>query len=261
MISRTSRAFDEFAPTYASAFETNALARWARNRARHFYRQHLPLRGTVADLGCGPGLDAIHLARGGTRVVGIDFSPRMIEMAMTCADEAGVSSLARFAVADIRDPAALSLIVPDEVDAVLLGFGVLNDCSTPEDVFRSIDGISRPRSTVILSWLNRSALWDAAWHACVGRRPPRWGQQPRVAKMCASEVPVYYWTTREIVSTVRRRGWAVECAEGVGVVAPPPYAEGRLPRHLESALCALDARLGPTRASAVADMVWICART
>jgi len=41
----------------------------------------------------------------------------MIEMAMTCADEAGVSSLARFAVADIRTCSA-EPDRADEVDAV-----------------------------------------------------------------------------------------------------------------------------------------------
>jgi SAM-dependent methyltransferase len=38
-------------------------------------------RGPVADLGCGPGLVTAHLAGLGLSVVGIDLSPRMIELA------------------------------------------------------------------------------------------------------------------------------------------------------------------------------------
>lgn len=37
--------------------------------------------GLVADLGCGPGQVALHLHRQGRRVIGIDLSPRMIEVA------------------------------------------------------------------------------------------------------------------------------------------------------------------------------------
>src|SRR5918999_4909455 len=39
--------------------------------------------GPVADLGCGPGAHALALARRGYDVVGVDGSPRMVEVART----------------------------------------------------------------------------------------------------------------------------------------------------------------------------------
>src|SRR5580693_3273328 len=39
--------------------------------------------GPIADLGCGPGAYALALARRGYEVVGIDGSPRMVEVART----------------------------------------------------------------------------------------------------------------------------------------------------------------------------------
>src|SRR5262245_10898560 len=40
------------------------------------------LEGPVGDVGCGPGHVAAYLARRGLHVVGIDLSPRMIELAL-----------------------------------------------------------------------------------------------------------------------------------------------------------------------------------
>jgi SAM-dependent methyltransferase len=45
--------------------------------------------GPVADLGCGPGADALALARRGYDVVGVDGSPRMVEVARTRAAARG----------------------------------------------------------------------------------------------------------------------------------------------------------------------------
>ncbi len=43
------------------------------------YRELFPLTGTVADIGCGIGLDSIALAMNGHKVTAFDISPKMIE--------------------------------------------------------------------------------------------------------------------------------------------------------------------------------------
>lgn len=55
--------------------------------------------GPVADLGCGPGAHALALARRGYEVVGVDSSPRMVEVARARADRDGVD--ATFEVHDL----------------------------------------------------------------------------------------------------------------------------------------------------------------
>ena len=58
--------------------------------------------GPVADLGCGPGAHALELARRGYDVVGVDGSPRMVEVARTRAARDEVD--ATFDVHDVNAP-------------------------------------------------------------------------------------------------------------------------------------------------------------
>lgn len=58
--------------------------------------------GPVADLGCGPGAHALALARRGYDVVGLDGSPRMVEVARTRAGRDKVD--ATFDVHDVSAP-------------------------------------------------------------------------------------------------------------------------------------------------------------
>ena len=60
------------------------------------------LPGPVADLGCGPGAHALALARRGYDVVGVDGSPRMVEVARARAERDGVD--ATFDVHDVSGP-------------------------------------------------------------------------------------------------------------------------------------------------------------
>lgn len=54
---------------------------------------------TALDLGCGTGTNAIYLAQQGLHVVGIDFTPKAIEIARERANQVGVD--VEFAVGDV----------------------------------------------------------------------------------------------------------------------------------------------------------------
>ncbi|NDK31522.1 SAM-dependent methyltransferase [Nesterenkonia haasae] len=56
--------------------------------------------GTVLDAGCGAGAEAIHLARRGWDVTGVDISSRALGHAARSADQAGVAERTRWVEAD-----------------------------------------------------------------------------------------------------------------------------------------------------------------
>jgi 2-polyprenyl-3-methyl-5-hydroxy-6-metoxy-1,4-benzoquinol methylase len=66
---------------YHSAQETNDLVILDRmNIAIEFIRSKLAPASRILDVGCGPGVVALHLARRGYRVNGIDISRKMIKL-------------------------------------------------------------------------------------------------------------------------------------------------------------------------------------
>jgi SAM-dependent methyltransferase len=87
---------------------------------------------TAADLGCGTGLFARHLARRwGARVYGVDRSAAMLEVAHAAGG--GV----RYLRQDIR-----RLRLPEPVDLITMNFDTINHLLAPDDVPRTLGAIA-----------------------------------------------------------------------------------------------------------------------
>lgn len=71
-------------------------------------------------LQCHFGLDTLSWAREGANVVGVDFSPKSVELARDIAEEAGLEDRAKFLEADV-----LELDLDREFDVVFTSYGVL----------------------------------------------------------------------------------------------------------------------------------------
>lgn len=65
--------------------------------------------GAVLDLGCGTGTNVIFMAKQGRLAIGLDFVPEAISKARLKAQQAGVSGLTRFQVADVTQIDLLDL--------------------------------------------------------------------------------------------------------------------------------------------------------
>ncbi|MHC4774002.1 MAG: class I SAM-dependent methyltransferase, partial [Planctomycetota bacterium] len=77
---------------------------------------HGPLAGTpVLDLGTGPGLVALALARRGARVTGVDIAPEQIDAARRSAAEQGLGAQTEFLVA----PAEQTGLAAESFDMVI----------------------------------------------------------------------------------------------------------------------------------------------
>jgi SAM-dependent methyltransferase len=112
---RASQFFDAYARDFSAIYGTrntlpNRLVnRWFRKSMRLRYEMTLaacePIRGkAVLDVGCGPGHYAVALAaRGARRVLGIDFAPAMVELAVEQARSAGVEKRCEFVVGDFLE--------------------------------------------------------------------------------------------------------------------------------------------------------------
>jgi SAM-dependent methyltransferase len=91
-------------------------------------------RGPVVELACGTGRIAVPVARAGIRVIGVDGSAAMLEVARERAAAAGVDELLDLRLGDLRHPP-----VAERVPLVLVPFRSLLHMTTEHDRERALE--------------------------------------------------------------------------------------------------------------------------
>jgi 2-polyprenyl-3-methyl-5-hydroxy-6-metoxy-1,4-benzoquinol methylase len=168
----SSHSTDKFFDSYAEAFSDlysnrhrfpqNLINRYLRRSMRVRFERTMagcqPINGlSVLDIGCGPGHYAIALARqGAARVVGIDFAPRMIELARKRAVAAGVAGACEFLLTDLME------YTPDRQFDFTIAMGFMDYVADPVTIVqrifkltKSTSFLSFPASGGILAWQRR----------------------------------------------------------------------------------------------------------
>lgn len=136
--------WDKEAESFDQAVDHGLLQETARRAWEELLLPLVETRGSrVADLGCGTGTLSALFARHGHDVTGVDFSPRMIELAREKARSAGIS--AAFVCADASSPP----LAGNHFD-VVLSRHVLWAMPEPAEVLRRWVDLLRPGGLLIL---------------------------------------------------------------------------------------------------------------
>jgi hypothetical protein len=117
-LARTDAAVDGVVPAAAltKVYWANFYAHHTYNQGSSFFEfiNSLPSTpGTVVDIGCGDGRDALAFGGAGRRVLGLDQSPVGIDHATARAVDAGMDDTVRFRECDVADTAALGAALED----------------------------------------------------------------------------------------------------------------------------------------------------
>jgi len=127
---KTESFFDKYASDFnaiygkRNGFIQRFINKWFRQSMFIRFQKTMeackPLEGkTILDVGCGPGMYAISLAKGSPSLVyGIDFAPSMIDIARKEAIKAGVEHICKFEVVDF-------FALPEDIKynyLILMGF-------------------------------------------------------------------------------------------------------------------------------------------
>lgn len=164
--------------------------RLTRQNLRHrfeFAMQAVPdWRGLrVLDVGCGSGRYCVELARrGAAEVVGLDISPRMLEIAADLARQQGLASQCRFVLGDIAE------FEDAEGFDVIIANGFFDYARQPQDVFLHLRALARNRLV---------ASFPARW---AFRVPFRW------AWLALHQCPVWFYTASDITRYCDHANWA-----------------------------------------------------
>jgi SAM-dependent methyltransferase len=218
----------------------------AREAARAALVTRVEPGAHVLELGCGPGIDCVWLARQRFRVTAVDASPAMVAAASAAVAAAGVGPLV-----DVREAAIerIDRLGLPPVDAVYSSLGPLNCVADLDEVLARIGSCLRPGGVVVTTVMGRCVPWEIVWFGLRGdwrRATLRLQRGPVSVAVGGVGVPVRYFQPRAVVAAARRAGLTGSGIRGIGIVAPPPSVTRSLrghPRWLR-ALIDLDARLG-----------------
>lgn len=245
----TQAAFDSVAADYDGPRGNNAAIQDMRAEMWRWLDLNFAPGSRLIDLGCGTGLDAVHLAEAGHHVLATDWSPRMVARTRERAELAGVAGRVQALAVGAHELHRLSgreLDAPDggpagdAADAPAGGFdgaysnlGPLNCVPDLRDVSRECARLLRPGGTLVFTVIGRHCPWEVLHYA----RQRRWARA--MVRYASGTVPVgmnrqTIWT-RYFTPGEFRRDFMPEFelvhVRGVCVFAPPPYLADFKQRH------------------------------
>jgi ubiquinone/menaquinone biosynthesis C-methylase UbiE len=219
----TQDAFDSVAADYDGPRGNNRLIQDMRHEMWRWLDNTFPANGRLLDLGCGTGLDAVHLARLGHHVTASDWSPLMVARTAERARQESMSERVRAVAVGAHE---LQRLEGDgEFDGAYSNLGPLNCVPDLGDVARACARLLKPRGVLVFTVVGRVCPWEMIHYA----RQRRWARV-RV-RFARNVVPVgmnkhtiwtRYYAPREFYRSFQR-GFILEHYRGLCLFAPPPY--------------------------------------
>jgi SAM-dependent methyltransferase len=241
----TRAAFDSVAADYDGARGNNALIQEMRAEVWGCFDAMFVPGGTLLDLGCGTGLDAVRMAGRGHRVLATDFSPRMLERT---AERARCEHLSeRVATLNVGAHELARIAGEGTFDGAYSNFGALNCVPELDCVASECARLLRPGAALVLSVIGRVCPWEIAHYARrrnFARIAVRFARAQVAVGLNGRRVWTRYYTPRELYRRFapyfHLRGY-----RALALLAPPPYLTQLRERHprAHARLRALDRRV------------------
>jgi SAM-dependent methyltransferase len=226
----TQLAFDSVAADYDGPRGNNALIQRMRETIWHTLERTFAPAARLLDLGCGTGLDAVHLARLGYAVVATDWSPRMVERTRARAAAARLADRVTVVHVGIHE---LDRFQAGLFDGIYSNFGPLNCAPDLAAVSRACAAQLKPGGTLVFSVIGRVCPWEFAYYTLRGRHERarvrgRRGMVP--VGMNKHTIWSFYYTPREFYRSFASE-FSLTDYQGLSVLLPPPYLVELYERH------------------------------
>ena len=218
--------FDFIAGSYDEVFTETFVGRAQRRQVWKETDRHFHAGDRILEINCGTGVDALHLAERGVRVLACDSSPRMIDAARRRVESIRTAASVELWVLPVEEISRLESESP--FDGALSNFAGLNCVEDLSAVARDLARLLKPGGKALVCLFGSCCLWEMAWFLARGdasksfRRFRRRGTLAHLGGN--SSVHVHYPTVRKVRRLLaphfRLTGW-----KGVGVTVPPSYLE------------------------------------
>jgi SAM-dependent methyltransferase len=227
----TRDAFDSVAADYDGPRGNNDLIQDMRSEMWRWLAATFVPGERLIDLGCGTGLDAVHLAGQGFKITATDWSPLMVERTAVRAAAQHVTDRVRAINVGAHELERL-----DETgayDGAYSNLGPLNCVPDLGHVSRECARVLRPGGKLVFTVIGRYCPWEVAHYL----RLRRWARAK--VRFARNVVPVgmnnhtiwtRYYAPREFYRAFESL-FTLEHYRGLCVFAPPPYLTGVRDRH------------------------------
>jgi ubiquinone/menaquinone biosynthesis C-methylase UbiE len=234
-------SFDNIADIFDEEFE-NAITRRLRQQIYDTIVRLVPAGGSIIDINCGTGIDAIALAQKGYTVCGIDLAPKMVDCARAKSLRAGVT--ARFSVSSFERFEGID----STFDLALSNFGGLNCVEQLDKVAEQTAVRIKPGGYFVCIVMPKLCLWETLvglshmdFHSAFRRLK----KNVTATGFRGKTFFVHYHSARRLADSFAR--WFDVCdVRGLNILSPPPHAARFAERHrtLSSSLETMDRVFG-----------------
>jgi SAM-dependent methyltransferase len=218
----TQQAFDSVAADYDGPRGNNALIQRMRNTIWRLLARSFAHDARLLDLGCGTGIDAVHLAKQGHAVVATDWSLLMVERTRGRVLDAGLTDRVSPRHVGIQELARLE---GERFDGIYSNFGPLNCAPDLTEVAQSCAALLNPGGKLVFSIIGRFCPWEHLYYlgrgqAARARLRFRRGVVP--VNLNGHKVWVYYYTPREFYRAFSTH-FTLTHYQALSLFLPPPY--------------------------------------
>jgi ubiquinone/menaquinone biosynthesis C-methylase UbiE len=219
-------SFDNIADIFDEEFE-NDITRRLRQQSYDTIGALTPVGGSILDINCGTGIDAIVLAQKGYTVRGIDLSPKMVDRARAKGLQAGVA--ARFSVSSFERFEGID----STFDLALSNFGGLNCVEHLDNVAEQTAARIKPGGYFVCIVMPRLCLWETLVglsHLDVHSAFRRLKKNVTATGFHGKTFFVHYHSPRRLRKSFDR-WFDVRDVRGLNILSPPPHAARFAERH------------------------------
>jgi SAM-dependent methyltransferase len=241
----TQEAFDSVAADYDGPRGNNELIQDMRTEMWRWLALTFAPGERLIDLGCGTGLDAVHLAGMGYDVTATDWSPLMVRRTVERAAARRMTERVRAINLGAHELERLDGTAA--YDGAYSNLGPLNCVPDLSSVARECSRLLKPGGRLVFTVIGRYCPWELVHYLRRGRWTRarlRFARDVVPVGMNNHTIWTRYYSPREFYAAFQRH-FTLEHFRGLCVFAPPPYLTWLRERHpgLHERLWRIDRRL------------------
>lgn len=222
-------AFSRQAPVFDNIYAGNTIISYKRCRVRSHALNHLPEQGSILELNCGTGEDALFFAQNGFKVHGIDLSAGMLQQ--FAQKTSGQRDKVSFEQCSFTGLGALQN--KGLYDMIFSNFGGLNCTGELDKGLSSFDDLLKPGGVATLVIISKFCLWETLlvfkgkFRTAFRRFFSNKGRKARVE----GEYFKCWYYNPGYVRDKLGDGFELLDIEGLCTIVPPSYIENFAEKH------------------------------